>query len=161
MSSSTVNQVPYLRTSRDFPTDNPQALGVELNKWCIDVSQTVNNRTIGIFPTSQPAVTGETWFLGGSTSKRQGFRRVYPFSSGSLTIAHGIVTTQITGFTAIYGTFVDGSGNFYPLPYVDATAANNQIALQVTATNIVITLGGGSPPTLASGYVVLEWLANP
>jgi hypothetical protein len=158
--SSKTTQVPYLRTSRDFPQDSLQ-LSEELNKMYLDVANTVNNRTIGIFPTTQPAVTGETWFLGGATSKRQGQRRVYPFTSSSLTIAHGITTSQISGFTAIYGTFVDGSGSWYPLPYIDVTAVGNQVNLIVNATNIVITLGAGSPPSLANGFVVLEWLANP
>jgi hypothetical protein len=35
----------------------------------------------------------------------------------------------------------------------------NQIALSMDSTNIIITAGAGSPPTISSGQVVLEWLA--
>lgn len=160
MSSNVVNQMAFLRTSRDFPVENLQVLGVELNKMYLDVANTVNTRTISLFPTTTPAQTGEGWFVGGGNSRQQGFRRVYPFTSGTLTFAHGITTSQISAFTRIYGTFVDGSGVWYPLPYVDVTAANNQVNLIVNTTNIVITLGAGSPPTLTSGYVVLEWIVN-
>lgn len=159
MSSNVVNQVPYLRTSRDFPQE-AQPLSLELNKAYIDIANVVNNRIIGLFPTSQPGVTGESWFIGGGNSKQQTLRRVYPFTSSNLTIAHGITTSQISGFTRIYGTFVDGSGVWYPLPYVDVLNVTNQVNLIVNTTNIVITLGAGSPPSLANGYVVLEWLAN-
>jgi len=159
MSSNVVNQVPYLRTSRDFPQE-AQPLSQELSKAYIDIANVVNNRIIGLFPTSTPGVTGESWFVGGGNSKQQTLRRVYPFTGSSLTIAHGITTTQISGFVRIWGTFSDNSGNFYPIPYVDPTAANNQINIQITSANIVITAGAGSPPAINSGYIILEWLAN-
>lgn len=159
MSSNTVNQVPFLRTSRDFPQE-AQPLSLELNKAYIDIANVVNARTIGLFPSSQPGINGESWFVAGSNQKQQGLRRVYPFISSSLTIAHGINTSQISGFIRVFGTFVDGSGVWYPLPYVDVLNVTNQVNIIVNTTNIVITLGAGAPPTLASGYVVLEWLAN-
>ena len=62
------------------------------------------------------------------------------------------------GFTRIYGTFTDGT-NWYPLPYVDETSATDQISLVVDATNIAITAGGGAPPSITRGYVILEWLS--
>lgn len=159
-SSNVVNQVPYLRTSRDFPQDS-QPLSVELNKAYIDIANTVNARTIGLFSTNQPAITGETWFVGGGAQKQQGLRRVYPFTSAGLTIPHGINLSQISGFIRIFGTFVDAGGIWYPLPYIDTVSATNQVNIIVNTTNIVITKGAGAPPTLASGWVVLEWLANP
>lgn len=152
--------MPFLRTSRDFPVENLQALGLELNKMYIDIANVVNARTIGVFPVSSQAISGETWFTTGSSKKQQGLRRVYPFTSSSLTIAHGINTSQISGFIRIFGTFVDGSGVYYPLPYIDTVSASNQVNIIVNTTNIVITLGGGSPPSLVSGFCVLEWLSN-
>jgi len=53
----------------------------------------------------------------------------------------------------------DGT-NWYPLPYVDVIAANNQINVIVTPTDIVITAGAGAPPVITSGWVILEWLAQ-
>ena len=156
MSSNFVNQSPYLRTSRDFPTDL-QPLTVEINKSYVDIANTVNARTIGIFAKGRQAITGESWFL--TSQRQQTIRQLYTFTAAG-NIPHGINTNQIAGFTKIYGTFTDGT-NWFPLPYVNQILATNQIALYVDPTNIVITSGGGGAPTIVSGFVVLEWLAQP
>ena len=153
----TIQQAPYLRQQRDFPSDDPQKLTVEVDKAYIDIATKVNSRTIGIFATNFPIVTGEQWFLTGEPNKQQTLRQLYTFTAAG-NITHGINVSQIAGFTKIYGTFTDGT-NWYPLPYVDVTAANNQVNVYVSSTNIVITAGGGSPPTINSGFVILEWLA--
>jgi hypothetical protein len=150
-------RTPYLRVQRNFPQES-QALSVEINKSYVDVATAVNNRTIGIFPVNAPVVTGETWFINGESGRQQTLRQLYTFTSAG-SIAHGIVVANISGFTRIYGTFTDGT-NWYPLPYVDVTAANNQVNVYVSPTSIVITAGGGSPPSITSGYCVLEWLAQ-
>ena len=62
MSGNIVNQMPYLRTSRLFPEDLGQ-LCVEVNRSYIDVASAVNNRIIGIFPQTNSAITGESWFI--------------------------------------------------------------------------------------------------
>jgi hypothetical protein len=159
MSSNIVNQVTYLRTTREFPQD-AQSLATELNKAYIDTANVVNSRTIGIFPVNQPAISGETWFTAGTNQKQQGLRRVYPFTAATLTQAHGIIISQISGFVRIWGTFVDAGGVWYPLPFVSTVAAANQVSVQVNATNIVITVGAGAPAPV-SGFVILEWLSNP
>jgi hypothetical protein len=137
-------------------------LSVEMSKSYIDIANAVNERTIGVFATV-PSVTGNSWFIGkmsptSNSLRQQTVRQVFLFTSAG-SIAHGINTAQIGGFVAIYGTFTDGT-NFYPLPYVDVNAANNQVNVYVSPTNIVITAGGGSPPTISSGFVVLEWLSQ-
>ena len=100
-------------------------------------------------------------FVNNKNQKQQGFRRVYPF--GAITtatnIAHGL-NIPIIQIVRIFGTFTNGT-TWYPLPYVDVVAANNQVNVIVTSTNIVITPGAGSPPSISSGYVVLEWLSQP
>lgn len=148
-------KAPYLRTSRHFPEDAHQ-LVVEVNKSYVDIANAINNRTISIFPSTRSIANGENWYVN-QDQKQQGIRQVYPFTSAG-NIPHGIKTTQISGFTRIYGTFTDGT-IWYPLPYVSVTAANNQVNVIVNATNIVITAGGGSPPTIVSGWVVLEWIS--
>lgn len=150
-----INKTPYLRNQRHFPQE-PQSLAVELNRSYTDIASSVNARTIGIFPMNSPSITGEEWFI--SSQKQQSLRQLYTFTSAG-SIQHGIITANASGFTRIYGTFTNGT-NWYPLPYVDATAANNQVQVIVTSTNIVITAGGGAPPAITSGFVVLEWLAN-
>lgn len=155
--NANVQKSPYLRVQRNFPQD-PQALTVEINKSYVDIANVVNVRTIGIFPINAPVSTGETWFISGESGRQQTLRQVYTFTAAG-NIAHGINLANITGFTRIYGTFTDGT-NWYPLPYVDVSAANNQVNIYVSGSNIVITAGAGSPPSISSGYVVLEWLSN-
>lgn len=155
MSSNVVNQVAYLRTSRDFPDDIAE-LTLQINKAYVDIANVVNVRTIGIFPKNRPAINGESWFI--TSQKQQGLRQVYTFT-GDGNIPHGIKLGGIYGFTRIYGTFTDGS-NWYPLPYVDVTNANNQVNVIVDSTNIVIASGAGSPPSITSGFVVLEWISK-
>lgn len=152
-----VQQSPYLRTQRSFPAENTQVLSVEVDRAYIDIAQKVNSRTVGTFPLNTPIVTGERWLLTGQPNSQQTLRQIYTFTAAG-SIAHGITTTQIGGFTKIYGTFTDGT-NWYPLPYVDVANANNQVNVYVSPTNIVITAGAGAPPAITSGIVVLEWLA--
>jgi hypothetical protein len=156
MTTNTSVNAPYLRTSRSFPED-AQQLTRELEKSYIDIAQNVNHRTIGIFPTNKSIVNGEQWFIKGG--KQQGSRQIYTFTAPG-NIPHGINISLIYGFTKIYGTFVDAAGIWYPLPYVDVVSATNQVNVIVNATNIVITAGAGAPPTIASGFCVLEWISN-
>jgi hypothetical protein len=151
-----VNKTPYLRVQRNFPTDNPQALAVEVDRAYCDTAAKVNARTIGIFPTLSPSVTGEAWFYN-EGQKQQTLRQLYTFTAAG-NIAHGINFTTIAGISRIFGTFTDGT-NWYPLPYVDVLSATNQVNVIVDPTNIVITAGAGSPPAITNGFVVLEWLS--
>lgn len=153
--SSIVSQVPFIKTSRNFPQE-AQPLSLELSRAYIDLASGVNSRTIGIFPTNKPAVTGESWFIS-DNQKQQTLRQVY-MVTGAGSIAHGINLNQISGFARIFGAFTDGT-NWYPLPYVDVAAATNQVNIVVTGTNIVITRGAGAP-AITQGTVVLEWLSN-
>jgi hypothetical protein len=157
MSTNLQLQAPFLRAQRNFPVDS-QPLSVEINKSYVDIANAVNVRTIGLFPFNKSIINGEIWLLAGRNEKQQGIRQAYTFTSAG-NIAHGLNLGNIAFFVRIFGTFTDGT-NYYPLPYVDATAANNQVAVKVTPTNIVITAGGGSPPTITNGVVVLEWLSN-
>jgi hypothetical protein len=156
MTTNILNPVAFLRTSRNFPLD-AQPLAVEVNKSYVDIANAVNSRTIGLFSTTRPAITGEEWFYF-QNQKQQTFRQLYTFTAAG-SIAHGINFANIAGFSRIYGTFTNGT-NWYPLPYVDVVSATNQVNVIVTPTNIVITAGGGAPPAITNGFVVLEWLSN-
>jgi hypothetical protein len=167
MSTNIFQQVPYLRTSRNFPLE-AQPLSVEISKSYLDIATFVNDRTIGIFPSLIPAITGNRWYQGGESTIQQTLRQVYPIT-GAGSYAHNVPTYSFGGFVQIYGTFTDNAdplvGKWYPLPYVDVVAATNQINLTITPSstttsgNIVVTAGGGAP-TIVSGWIVLEWLSN-
>ena len=157
--NSAVNQVPYLRTSREFPESAPQ-LTQEVNKSYIDIAAAVNSRIIGIYPTNRPAITGKKYYL--TTGRiNQSLRQVYRFTSvptNPLLIPHGIKFIDVAYFSEIYGTAFDGT-IYYPLPFVDETLATNQINVKIDSTNIIINLGA-TAPAISSGLIILEFLVN-
>lgn len=162
MSTNVVNQVPYLRTSREFPEEINQ-LCVEVNKAYVDTANAVNNRTISIFPTSRPAINGESWFVL-NNQRQQGLRQVYTFTS-TADIPIGFKISNVNRFTRLYGTYTD-STNWYGLIGSTSVAIAGQIGFFVfldagssTTDLIRFTVGGGSP-ALSSGTIVLEWLSQ-
>lgn len=157
MTTNVSNNVAYLRTSRDF-TEDVKVLCRDVSKAYIDTANAINVRTIGIFSKNKATVTGESWYP--TSTKQQGFRQIYTFTGSTLTILHTLNLDEVYSFVKIYGVFTNGT-NYYPLPYVDVVAANNQVNVIVTPTNIVITSGAGAPPAIQSGFVVLEWISDP
>lgn len=153
MSSNVVNQVAYLRTSRDFPED-AQALRMELNKSYIDTANAINSRTIGIVPINRPAINGEEWFAFGN--KQQGLRQAYLFTTVG-TFLHGINNFSFISPRS-YGSFTDGT-NFYGAIYASNVAIAGQVSFYVTPTNIVVLAGAGAP-AISRGVIVLEWLSQ-
>ena len=158
MSANVVNQVSFLRTSRNFPEDLRQ-LTVEINKVYIDIANAVNERTISIFPTNRPAVNGESWFLS-KNLRQQGLRQAYPFTTLPAVIHHGLNFDEIERFVRIFGAFTDGTF-WYPLPYVAIVGGvASQVEVFLDDTNIFVTSGAGGP-TSTKGTVILEWISDP
>ena len=155
MSTNVVNQVAYLRTSREFPEAAHQ-LTVEVNKAYVDTANAVNNRIIGIFPTTRPAITGEGWFLTGN-QKQQTLRQVYTFTT-TTAINHNVQIFTTNQFTRCFGSYTDGT-NTYGLIFGTSVAIAGQITFYTTATQIVFVVGGGAP-ALTSGRITLEWLSS-
>lgn len=165
MSSNILNQSPYLRNSRNFPED-PQALSVELSRSYIEISTKVNERSIGIFPTTKPIITGDSYFLT-NNQRQQSLRQIYPFTAAG-SIPHGVNTNNINGFSRAYGWFTDGATppNWYGAIYGSNVAIAGQISFYITGTinlanlgNIVVLAGAGAP-AIVSGVIVVEWLSN-
>ncbi len=154
--NNVVNQVAYLRTSRNFP-EEPSQLVVEINKCYVDIANAVNARTIGIFPTNRPAITGESWFLV-NNARQQTFRQVYTFTA-TTAINHGIANVTPGQFTKCSGSYTDGT-NTYGLFFASSVAIAGQITFYVTTTQIIFLVGAGAP-ALTSGRIVLEWLSQP
>ena len=151
MTANIVNNAPYLRSTREF-SPLVASLIKDLDKAYVDTAICVNERVIGTYSTSGAAITGESWFVT-SSKKQQTTRQVFSIN-GAGSFAHNLDLSRISNFTRIYGTAYDGT-TYYPLPYVDPTAAN-QIGISVTGTNIVVT-AGGTAPAITSGIIVLEW----
>lgn len=153
--NNVVNQVAYLRTSREFPEDLTK-LTIEINKSYVDIANIVNNRIIGLFPTNKPAITGESWFITGN-QRQQSLRQLYPFTT-TTPIPHGLNLNQIDRFTRCFGAFTDGT-NWYGLINGSNIAIAGQVSFYVTPTNIVFLVGAGAP-ALTKGQIVLEWLSQ-
>lgn len=164
MTSNIVNQVPYLRTSRQFPEDLKQ-LSIEVNKSYIDTATAVNNRTIGIFPTNRPAITGESWYF--SSQRQQTLRQIYPFGAiaagTELDIPHGLDLDNVVRFTRIYATVTTTTPDYRPIPYIDPAVLTTGMTILVGpvagVSCIRIVLGATAVP-VTSGVAVLEWLSN-
>jgi len=158
------NQTPYLRTSRNFPHDLA-LLAVEVTRTYIDVASAVNQRTIGIFPTNRPAVTGESFYFD-KNAKQQTLRQLYVFGAiaagTELDIPHGI--TNLDQFSRIYGTVVTNiPGDYRPLPYIDPGLLTNGMTVLVGIVagvpSIRIILGATAIPVV-KGLIVLEWISQ-
>jgi len=155
-----INQVAYLRTSREFPEDLHQ-LSVEVNRSYIDVANAVNVRTIGLFPVNRCAITGESWYF--TTSRQQALRQVYEFG----TIAPGAtlnIPYRDTGFNRLirlFGTVLTAVPNYRTIPFSSATVVtdNIQVTLDHVNTQIII-VNGATAPSITSGFIVYEWLSQ-
>lgn len=154
MSSNVVNQVAYLRTSRSFPLD-PMELSEELSKSYVDTAESINVRTIGIFPTNRPAITGESWFL--TSRKQQTLRQVYTFT-GAGNVPHGINFNSVAMFSQCFGSYTDGT-NYYGAIYASDQPIIGQFTFYITDTNIVV-IDGTNTPIITEGIIVLTWLSK-
>lgn len=159
MSTNIANQVAYLRTSREFPEELHQ-LSVEINKSYVDIANAVNSRTIGLFPVNRPAQTGNSFYF--TSTRQQTLRQVYSFGA----IAAGAtlnINYKITGFSRLimlYGAVVTDAPDERPIPFASVVAnANIETILDTANSQIVITVGAGSP-NVVSGFIVFEWLSS-
>ena len=155
--NNVTNQVAYLRTSRNFPTDIEQ-LAVEINKAYIDIANVVNARTIGEYPTNKPAITGNRYYFT-KNQAQQSLRRVYTFTSFA-NIAHQInfnaIHYQVTG----YGNYTDGT-NWYGIINGTSVAIAGQVSFYLTPSDIIFLTGAGVPP-IGTGYgqIIIEYASQ-
>jgi len=149
-----LNQVPNLRTSRQFPQDSKQ-LSIELEKAYIDIANAVNNRTIGLYGSNRPSGTGNSYFIS-KNQRQQEIRQVYTFTT-TTAIPHGLNLDHIDYFTNCFGSFTDGT-NWYGLIYGSNVAIAGQISFFVGPTNITFLVGAGAP-ALTRGIIVLQWIS--
>ena len=157
-----VNQQPYIRSSREFPEEN-KMLAQEVNKSYIDIANGVNQRIIGTYPTNSPAITGESWFMGGR--RFQSARQIYNFT-GTGDIPHYVNVLNIESISPrSYGVYLDSEGNYCGAIFSSETAIAGQISFYVTPNSAIDTLdgniviqAGADAPTIVSGIIDLEWI---
>lgn len=154
--NNVINQIAFLRTSREFPEEIKQ-MSVEVNKSYVDIASAVNARTIGLYSTTRPTITGDSWYLSGNL-KQQTLREIYTFTA-TTAINHGIPNLIPGQVIPCYGNYTDGT-NSYGLIYGTSVAVAGLITFYVTATQIIFSVGAGAP-SLTSGIIVLQWLSSP
>lgn len=164
MSSNNSITAPYLLTSRNFPNDIDK-LSDQLGKAYIDTANAVNARTIGIFPTRKPIVTGESWFID-NNNRQQTLRQVYSFGAiaagASISIPTGITNiTSINIPTRLYGMVLTDFPDYRPIPFVAVNLVTSQIAIRLNInTNSIVIAVGATSANVVRGFVVLEWLSE-
>jgi len=157
MTTTSLQVSPYLKAQWQFPYDDLRGLSHQIDISYIDISSKVNARTIGTYATGFPLVTGERWYLTGSSTAQQTLRQVYQFSAAG-NIAHGINLATISQFTRCWGDYTDGT-NWYGVVFATSVAIAGQVTFYITATNIVVLVDAGAP-AVTSGTIVLEWLSQ-
>lgn len=156
-STRIINKSPYLRNQRRFPEEMKELL-IELDRSYIEIANTVNVRAIALFTMNRPSNTGQSWWFQGENTRKQSFRQIYPFNSAPATIPHSIPTTEFLYFSHCFGFYTDGT-NYYGALFASNMGINNQITFYVNQSDIKI-LSTGTPPTIAQGYIVLEWITK-
>lgn len=155
ISTSQLQQSPYLRNQRQFPNDDLKELANQTDHAYIDIAGKVNSRTIGIYATNFPIVTGESWYINGQ--RYQSLRQIYIINSYT-SFAHGINFPSVFMFTVTRGEGFDGT-NYFPIPFVAGNTAISNVGIFVGSTNVNFTVGA-SPPVIISGFILLEWLSQ-
>lgn len=159
--NNSANQVPYLRTSREFSGDI-KLLTTELSKSYIDIANVVNARTIGIFTVNVPSVTGESWYIDRNL-KQQSLRKVYLFTT-TADIPLGFKVSSISQFSRFEGQYLSVT-SWYGLNAGTNIAIAGQITFYIevdtgsTTTDLIKFAVGAGAPALTKGKVILEWLS--
>jgi len=125
------------------PEDQRNQFQYQLQNQHVLVSNAINSTINDLSFFTSERMTGFTW-----TDNKAIWTKTLTgtLSSGPNNIAHGI--TKFSQIIDISGSAQDAipfSTQAIPLPYVSITALNQQIEIEVTATNIVITVGAASP----------------
>lgn len=158
MNNEAVNRTPYIRSSREFPEEEVDQLSFQLNLAYVDIANAVNVRTIGLFPTTRPAITGNSYYP--TTQKQQSLRKIYTFTS-SANIPHNIDFRDVDYFVAMYGQYTNSLDplvqNWFGIIPATSNPITNQTTFYLTPTDIVLTFDG-TAPTPAKGIIILEWM---
>lgn len=154
-----INQVAYLKSSREFPSNLDQIANI-LTRAYPEIAGAINERTIGLFPSVRPAITGNAYYLLRNL-KQQSLREVYTFTS-TAPILHNIDFKQVSYIGAMYGQYTDGTNWYGIIPGTSAVAGiAGELVFYLSPSNITFVTGGGTMPALTKGIIVIEWISQP
>lgn len=143
-------------------SDNWDFFLEQITKRYRDIAREVNVKERAFYPLEQEILNNQKWFINNNPQNfRSCFRQVFYFGAiaagATLNIPHNI--TELTLFTKISGTVITNIPDYRPLPFVDTINVTNQIRINATAIDIVIT-NGATAPNITQGIVILEYLKN-
>ncbi len=154
--------------STDVNSEEFKELLVRLYQNINNISMALNLKDTGYY-TIQEFLNGQVFFpdpaLSSTTSQtptyRQVFRTTVNFetlpNAASKSVAHNIAITSGYSFTRIYGAATNTARtSFIPLPFASPTL-NQNIKLEATATNVVITTAIDYTAYTVC-YIVLEYI---
>jgi hypothetical protein len=146
---------PFLPSFRNLSVDDEQ-FRIVVSQWLTQAAYCVNVKQFGHYELVELLAGQQFSVANDAQKKRPVFRIIFYINPSNLTFNHGI--TGITLFTNIYGVITTSTA-WYPLPLVDVVNVTNQIAINVTTTQVIIT-PGATAPTITGGVVVLEYVKN-
>jgi hypothetical protein len=155
--ANVINQVAFLRSSRDFPETNLHELSRETNKAYIEIAQSTNSKINGFFTTTFPSINGESWFLS-NNQRQQALRQVFTFT-GTSNFNHNIMNVAPGNFIRCFGSYTNGTNTFGFIFGNAGTPIAGQIVFELTSTQIIFGVGAGAP-TVSSGIIVVEWISQ-
>ncbi len=101
-----INQVAYIKSSREFPVDLQQIANI-LTKAYPEIANAINERTIGFYPSNRPAITGNSYYVF-QNKKQQSLRQTYVFTT-TANIPHGINFIEVAYIGSMYGQYTNGT----------------------------------------------------
>ena len=127
----------------------------------------INSKDTAIYDVLE-TITGQTYFPAPTrTTQRAAYRKCFVVINpagalvwpGVTTIPHGLTLNTALMITDLWGVAADPATNTYlKLPYASATLVNN-IELNITGANIVIT-PGKDRTAFTKVYIVIEYLKD-
>jgi len=156
---------PYLREQRQFPWEDVKSLSNQMDQAYIDIANKVNLRTIGVYAVNNQVITGNKYYIQGSTQAQQSLRQIFVFTS-TATITTNIDLTQVYQFNQGYGSYTDGT-NWYGLIFgTNGGSINAQISFYIQPVTIagrpnsqIVFIVNVNAPPLTYGSITLDWLA--
>lgn len=166
MSSNVANKAPYLQESKEFPKDF-EKLTPQLTSSYVEIAKAVNDRTIGLYTTNRPSITGDAYFYE-KNQEQQSLRQIYRFIAPiAASYPHGINPQSIHHFSPnTYGEYKvfdipTQTTNYYGAIFGSNVAIAGQISFYIDGTtNSIVILQGAGAPVPDEVLILLEWISG-
>lgn len=165
-----------------FDTEYIQSLNVsseEFKNFLFTLHNRINRMSIAInlkdtgYYVEEEFLNSQNWFprdpnsISGTNQPffRPVFRKTINFgglpNASTKSVPHGLSPNSNWSFTRIYATASDTTAlDYIPIPFIDNTAASQNIEINVDATNVNIDTDTVDRTNFDTVYVVLEWIKN-